>query len=153
MLALHAKAAILFERASSLQLQYNPSEYLRPILFRSYSRRCLLSVRKDMNLADATRFQQTFNNLNNAINNIAPILPSVTGPNLSRETIRRLLVVHTLCRVASILLHGTFEDQDRASNTQILTAAESVVMLLHSVNLRDFPFIDPIMGVSTHYHP
>ncbi|KAJ3769329.1 hypothetical protein FB446DRAFT_847790 [Lentinula raphanica] len=124
LLALHAKAAILFERASSLQRQYNPN----------------------MNLADATRFQQTFNNLNNAINNIAPILPSVTGPNLSRETIRRLLVVHTLCRVASILLHGTFEDQDRASNTQILTAAESVVMLLHSVNLRDFPFIDPIMG-------
>ncbi|KAJ3975380.1 hypothetical protein EV361DRAFT_509932, partial [Lentinula raphanica] len=126
LLALHAKAAILFERASSLQRQYNPN----------------------MNLADATRFQQTFNNLNNAINNIAPILPSVTGPNLSRETIRRLLVVHTLCRVASILLHGTFEDQDRASNTQILTAAESVVMLLHSVNLRDFPFIDPIMGKS-----
>ncbi|KAJ3786042.1 hypothetical protein GGU11DRAFT_772828 [Lentinula aff. detonsa] len=124
LLAVHAKAAILFERASLLQHQYRPN----------------------MNLAEATRFQQTFNNLDKAINNIATILPSLTDHNLPRNTIRRLLIVHTLCRVASILLHGIFEQQDPASQAQVIIAADSVVMLLRSVNLNDFPFIDPIMG-------
>ncbi|KAJ4472988.1 hypothetical protein J3R30DRAFT_749637 [Lentinula aciculospora] len=123
-LAIHAKAAILFERTSLLHHQYRPN----------------------MNLADATRFQQTFNNLNSAINNMAAILPPLSDHTLSRSTIRRLLIIHTLCRVASILLHGIFEQRDPTSLGQVITAAESVVMLFRSVNLTDFPFIDPIMG-------
>ncbi|KAJ3863119.1 hypothetical protein EV359DRAFT_43771, partial [Lentinula novae-zelandiae] len=122
LLAIHVKAAMLFERSSLLQRQYRPN---------------------------ATRFQQTFNNLNSAINNMAAVLPSLSDHNLSRSTIRRLLIAHTLCRVATIILHGIFEQRDPASQGQVLTAAESVVMLLKSINLTDFPFIDPIMGVST----
>ncbi|KAJ3907566.1 hypothetical protein F5879DRAFT_505716 [Lentinula edodes] len=124
LLAIHVKAAMLFERSSLLQRQYRPN----------------------MSLADATRFQQTFNNLNSAINNMTAILPSLSDHNLSRSTIRRLLIAHTLCRVATIILHGIFEQRDPASQGQVLTAAESVVMLLKSINLTDFPFIDPIMG-------
>ncbi|KAJ4463584.1 hypothetical protein C8J55DRAFT_567460 [Lentinula edodes] len=119
LLAIHVKAAMLFERSSLLQRQYRPN---------------------------ATRFQQTFNNLNSAINNMAAVLPSLSDHNLSRSTIRRLLIAHTLCRVATIVLHGIFEQRDPASQGQVLTAAESVVMLLKSINLTDFPFIDPIMG-------
>ncbi|KAF8830794.1 hypothetical protein HHX47_DHR2000919 [Lentinula edodes] len=81
-----------------------------------------------------------------AINNMAAVLPSLSDHNLSRSTIRRLLIAHTLCRVATIVLHGIFEQRDPASQGQVLTAAESVVMLLKSINLTDFPFIDPIMG-------
>ncbi|KAF9064782.1 hypothetical protein BDP27DRAFT_1450568 [Rhodocollybia butyracea] len=124
LLALHAKSAILFEKASLLRSQYNPH----------------------MALQEATRFQQTFNNLNSVINRMATSIPPLSGPNNSRSTIRILLVVHTLCRVAAIILHGTFEQSDPASHAQVLGSAESVVTLLKSVNLSDFPFIDPITG-------
>ncbi|KAE9409998.1 hypothetical protein BT96DRAFT_462751 [Gymnopus androsaceus JB14] len=96
LLALHAKAAILFERASLLRRQYQPN----------------------MSLSEATRFQQAFTNLNNAINNMATVLPSLSDPSHSRSKIRRLVVVHTLCRVATIILHGTFSQQDPSSHAQ-----------------------------------
>lgn len=105
-----------------------------------------------MSLIDATRFQQTFTNLNSVINNMATVLPSFSDPNHSRSQVRRLIVIHTLCRVATIILHGIFGQRDPSSHAQVLAAAETVAMLLRSVNLSDFPFVDPIMGVSIHFH-
>ncbi|KIK56929.1 hypothetical protein GYMLUDRAFT_204496 [Collybiopsis luxurians FD-317 M1] len=124
LLALHAKAAILFERAALLRRQHQTS----------------------MSLPEATRFQQTFNSIDRAINNMAALLPSLSNPSYSRSRLRRLLVVHTLCRAASIALHGTFSQQDPTSHAQVLAAAESITRLVRSTNLTEFPFIDPIMG-------
>ncbi|KAF5379556.1 hypothetical protein D9757_009251 [Collybiopsis confluens] len=124
LIAMHAKASILFERASLLRRQYHPN----------------------MSLTEATRFQQSFDSVNRLINAMATLLPSLTSSGHSRNNLRRWLIVHTLFRATSIVLHGIFAQQDQSSRGQVLAAAESIVGLLRSVNLSDFPFIDPIMG-------
>ncbi|KAF9259248.1 hypothetical protein L218DRAFT_671210 [Marasmius fiardii PR-910] len=120
--ALHAKAAILFEQASFLHRQYRPN----------------------LSLRDATRFQSTFNNLDHLIRRFISSLPPVTATR--PPALRRLMLIHTLARVSSIQMHYIFAAQDASSHSLILTTAESIISSLRSIELDDFPFIDPIMA-------
>ncbi|THU85456.1 hypothetical protein K435DRAFT_843254 [Dendrothele bispora CBS 962.96] len=133
LLALHAKAAILFEQASLILRQYKPN----------------------MSLQDATRFQSKFTKIDNVIRRFKSELPPIPSaadiqqaqsPSDARSTARRLLIAHTLASVASIQLHYTFANKDPGSQSQILLAAQNVVNVTQAANLEDFPFIDPIMG-------
>ncbi|KAL0568833.1 hypothetical protein V5O48_013136 [Marasmius crinis-equi] len=122
--ALHAKAAILFEQASLLLRQYG----------------------SQMNARDAAKFRINFGNLNTLIHRFISELPSMNGAG-SRTTVRRLLVIHTLARVAAIQLHYVFSAQDPNSHAIVVSNAETIVTLLRETNMSDFPFVDPIMSV------
>ncbi|KAK1232847.1 hypothetical protein PQX77_004013 [Marasmius sp. AFHP31] len=122
--ALHAKAAILFEQASRLLRQYEPN----------------------LNAREAAKFQVTFGNLNTLIHRFVSELPALSGVS-SKATLRRLLVIHTLARVAAIQLHYIFAAQNANSHAIIVSNAETIVTLLRETNMSDFPFVDPIMGV------
>ncbi|KAG7095157.1 hypothetical protein E1B28_005936 [Marasmius oreades] len=123
LLALHAKAAILFEQASFLHRQYRPN----------------------MSLKDATRFQSSFNNLDSLIRRFISKLPPIISS--SRPIVlRRLMLINTLARVSLIQMHYTFSAHDMSSRSLILTTAESIVLALRNTVLDDFPSIDPIMA-------
>uniref|UniRef100_A0A0W0F8G0 Zn(2)-C6 fungal-type domain-containing protein n=1 Tax=Moniliophthora roreri TaxID=221103 RepID=A0A0W0F8G0_MONRR len=125
LMALHAKAAILFEQASVLLRKYQPN----------------------MELRDAVKYQSTFNNLNQTIQRFLTMLPAL-NPNAPTALYRKQLVIHTLARISAIQLHYIFAAQDATSHSLIVSNAEYIVATLRGgPNLSEFPFIDPIMGV------
>ena len=99
-----------------------------------------------MDVREAAKFQVTFGNLNTVIHRFISGLPPVAGVT-SSTTRRRLLVIHTLARVAVIQLHYIFFAQDPNSHATVLSNAQVVTSLLRETDMSDFPFIDPIMGV------
>jgi hypothetical protein len=62
-----------------------------------------------------------------------------------------LLVIHTLAHVATIQLHNPFCLNSDGSRARAGSAAMAVVGLLRQTNLRNFGYIDAIVGVSTFF--
>jgi hypothetical protein len=60
---------------------------------------------------------------------------------------RDLLVIHSLAHVATIQLHNPFVGDVDASRVRALDAARAVVARLAQMPVREFGYINPIMGV------
>ena len=60
-----------------------------------------------------------------------------------------IALVHTLARVAAIQLHHQFASKERNSHEKCLKAAREVTTIVRQLTEYDYPFLDPIIGVST----
>ncbi|KAJ6549495.1 hypothetical protein B0H10DRAFT_1288223 [Mycena sp. CBHHK59/15] len=118
--ALHAKAGILFEQASRLASQY----------------------RLTMGTEHAHQFFAFFNSMDNLIEKF-----KVTLPAMQSHPTREMLVVHSLVHVATVQLHNRFVVDIPSSRVLELSAAHSIVADLSIVDVNEFGYIDPIMGI------
>ncbi|KAJ6508403.1 hypothetical protein C8R45DRAFT_815075, partial [Mycena sanguinolenta] len=119
-LALHAKASLLFKQASRLAAQYRP----------------------DMN--NKRQFYASFKSADSLIERFKLDLPTVH----SRST-REIIVIHSLAHVATIQLHNPFVVDTDASRSRVVASARTIVANLAQVPLDRFVHIDPILGVSS----
>ncbi|KAJ7838828.1 Zn(2)-Cys(6) binuclear cluster domain-containing protein [Mycena leptocephala] len=127
MAALHAKAAILFEQAASLAGRYRPQ----------------------INADQLTQFYLSFNSLDVLLEGFKPRIPTVpvsVHHDQNLNSMRDLLVIHSLAHVATIQLHNPFVGDVDASRVRALDAARAVVARLAQMPVREFGYINPIMG-------
>jgi len=107
----------------------------------------------DMTREETNTFRTTFSTLDKLIDETRHSL--ITPDQIVNPTtpmIRTLVVAHSLVHAATMQLHNLFaQDNDHAKNKS-LSAARSVLQIIGSLNLRDFPYINPIMGVSLSQH-
>ncbi|KAF7332438.1 Zn(2)-C6 fungal-type domain-containing protein [Mycena kentingensis (nom. inval.)] len=120
--ALHAKAAILFERASRLIQAYHPN----------------------MPPADLNSFLLAFTNIDTVIQQFRQLIPQQPRNHAQ-------LLVYVLAGVAAIQLHNPFVGEANTSRQRAISAARDVVTALANVP-RDGTdssalVVDPIMGV------
>ncbi|KAJ7288140.1 Zn(2)-Cys(6) binuclear cluster domain-containing protein [Mycena rebaudengoi] len=119
-IALYAKASILFERVSALVSHYHPA----------------MSEKEQLE-----RFRVSFSSLATLIDRVKRSLPPVES-----HTNRRMLVIHSLVHVATIQLHNRFVGQNPQSRIKELSAARCFVEDLSKVDVKAFVYVDPIMG-------
>ncbi|KAJ7266989.1 hypothetical protein B0H12DRAFT_1099064 [Mycena haematopus] len=120
LIALHAKAAIAFEQASQLAARSTETTTLQ----------------------DPETFTAAFNTLDGVIETLKQTLPPL-GKNGSHSL---LLVIHSLVQVAIIQLHNPFFFKHDLSRSRAISAAMTVVESVRQTNLRDFGYIDAIVG-------
>ncbi|KAI0741711.1 hypothetical protein C8Q80DRAFT_1110202, partial [Daedaleopsis nitida] len=122
-LAMLAKAAILYEGATRLASRYNPFE-----------------------LAS----QATFLSLDNRIERFKQALPRIEGINQTRaDAVRGTIFIHALAHCASIQLHTPVTQNVPSANSRTFQAAHAAVRNLRRLNdLRVLQCVNPFMGVS-----
>jgi hypothetical protein len=64
-----------------------------------------------------------------------------------------LLVIHTMTHAATIQRHSQFCLESDVSRTRSLSAATAIVTLLRQSEVREFKYVDPIMGVRKSNRP
>ncbi|KAI0955774.1 hypothetical protein AcV7_006349 [Taiwanofungus camphoratus] len=120
--ALRAKAAAVFERATYLASQWTP------------------------NVANVEQFSLQFVVLDNLIDRFtASLLPIHVSAD--RFVARDLLCTHTLARVATIQLHRNFSPTEGLAESKELVAAKAASAVLNSVNLAELTYVDPIFAI------
>ncbi|KAK0495953.1 hypothetical protein EDD18DRAFT_225375 [Armillaria luteobubalina] len=123
-LALHAKASILFEQAS-----------------RFGSR-----VHRGMNSAQVNGFKETFASFSNILEGFLQRLP--TFQVLMRlSTPASAVMIYTLAHATVILLHFPVRSLNPNSLERMGTAAIEITRVFSMMDIATFPFIDAIMGV------
>ncbi|KAI0825656.1 hypothetical protein BC629DRAFT_1434266 [Irpex lacteus] len=123
LLALRAKAAILFERSSQLAERWNPN---------------------DLN------FQAQFVSLDTRIEQLKAVLPALDDISADRtrsQQLRELLVIYTLNYTAKLQLHARLEPTWDVDRSKALNAAVSAARLLQTINVGHLKFVDPLMGM------
>ncbi|KAJ7359757.1 hypothetical protein DFH08DRAFT_416546, partial [Mycena albidolilacea] len=120
-IALHAKAAIVFEQASRLAARFTED----------------IAVRKSPNM-----FTAEFSHLDGVIESLKQALPPLE-PNGSQLL---PLVIHSLAQVATIQLHNPFCLKHDHSRSCAISAAMAVVEFVRQTNLGDVRYIDAIVG-------
>lgn len=144
-LALRAKAAALFERATRVASQNTPGTFF------------FLSENVVFMVADY--YEQSgnidnvyveFHRLDNLLKRFMEALLPLNRPEVATnpEATASLLVTHTYIRVAMIRLHASRDAVTSNHQGDDLIAARQVAALLASVRLEDLPFLDPVLGVS-----
>ncbi|KAJ7449051.1 Zn(2)-Cys(6) binuclear cluster domain-containing protein [Mycena galericulata] len=118
--ALHAKAAVVFEQASRLSSRYTES---------------VAAGNRNMSSDD-------FSKLDGVIEAFKLTLPRVK-PDATQPLV---LVVHTLAHVATIQLHNPFCMKSNVSRDRAVSASMAIVTLLRQMNVREFGYIDAIVG-------
>ncbi|KAK7035686.1 Zn(2)-C6 fungal-type domain-containing protein [Favolaschia claudopus] len=123
--AMFAKAAILWQRADELARTWKPG----------------------MLPQSAASFSNDFKRLDALIDRLRD---SLVSPNqMSRPTsamTRTLVVAHSIAHSATVRLHSLFAHTDSSSKRKRLAAARSVLGIIAAVPLRNFAYINPIMG-------
>ncbi|KAI0790660.1 hypothetical protein C8Q75DRAFT_97432 [Abortiporus biennis] len=133
-LALRAKGAALFEKATRLASQWTPGM----VNFDAY-------------------YLEVFQ-VDNLIRRFAETLLPLTTPEVTAnpEITANLIVTHTFACVSAIRLHSNFDIIGAATNPTGLSAgieksdliaARAAVVFIDSVHLEDLPFLDPIVAV------
>ncbi|THU93220.1 hypothetical protein K435DRAFT_670569, partial [Dendrothele bispora CBS 962.96] len=122
-LALHAKACILFEQSHELSSRFSPS-------LSSQSTQKWVEICTSLRTL-ARRFQSEL-----------PRIETAPSPAVSRQ----LLVIHTLTYVTKIRILSLMSWDPSGEATR--RAALEAVYLVKKVDLHETTFIDPIMGVS-----
>ncbi|KAL1949573.1 hypothetical protein VTO73DRAFT_8454 [Trametes versicolor] len=120
-LALRAKAAILFERATALASEWSSTT------------------------TDRTEFYGRFALLDGLIDRFIATVPPIdrTGnPDVALTS----LVTHTLARAATIQLRSSFRDYDRVNDGKDLVAAQTAAVILESFNIVS-RHVDPILAI------
>ncbi|KAJ7726677.1 Zn(2)-Cys(6) binuclear cluster domain-containing protein [Mycena maculata] len=118
--ALHAKAGVVFEQASRLAARYTESTAL----------------------GNRTTNSDEFSKLDGVIEAFKRTLPRIR-PDATQPLV---LVIHTLAHVATIQLHNPFSMKSSTSRSRAGSAAMAVVTLLRQMNVREFGYIDAIVG-------
>ncbi|KAK7052741.1 fungal-trans domain-containing protein, partial [Favolaschia claudopus] len=118
--ALHAKATILFDKASRLGWTY----------------------RLDLPNRDLQQFYAAFTAIDTRIESFKLQIPPVEFNPTSRE----LLLVHCLAHAATIQLHSPLAGDGDAPRLRVLDTARAVVRCLQAVPLQALGLVDPIMG-------
>ncbi|KAI0676078.1 hypothetical protein C8Q78DRAFT_1104482 [Trametes maxima] len=118
MLAMHAKAAILYEGATRLASRYNPS-----------SQASLLSLDNRIE-----RFKQ-------ALSQIERFDPTRV------DILRAALLVHTLSQCATIQLHTPLVQDRVTANSRTYQAAHAAVRTLRGVNIGVLNCVNPFIGI------
>ncbi|OSD05459.1 hypothetical protein PYCCODRAFT_1239826 [Trametes coccinea BRFM310] len=117
-LAMHAKAAILYEGATRLASRYNPSS------------------------------QAAFLSLDNRIERFRQALPRLERLDQSRaDTLRTGLLVHTLSHCASIQLHTPLVQDRVTANSRTYQAAHAAVKALRSIDVGILGCVNPFLGI------
>ncbi|THG98268.1 hypothetical protein EW026_g3892 [Hermanssonia centrifuga] len=121
LLALRAKASILYEKSAQIAAHWNPN---------------------------APGFQDHFVALDNRINQFKGVLPSLRQAAQTRpDLVRGLLTVHILINCATMQLHAPWIQPGNPINRKSLTAARTAVTSLQKVNISQLGYIDPFMGI------
>ncbi|KAJ7068727.1 hypothetical protein C8F01DRAFT_1119122 [Mycena amicta] len=115
--ALHAKAAILFERASQIAVAYRP--HMPP--------------------EELNRFFLEFTNVDTVIQQFRRTLPQQPRDHTQ-------LLAHVLTCVAAIQLHNVFVGEADSSRQRVLEAARDVVAVIGAVRQLKLSDVDPILG-------
>ncbi|KAI9060917.1 hypothetical protein FKP32DRAFT_994942 [Trametes sanguinea] len=117
-LAMHAKAAILYEGATRLASRYNPSS------------------------------QAAFLSLDNRIERFRQALPRLERLDQSRaDAVRTGLLVHTLSHCASIQLHTPLVQDRVTANSRTYQAAHAAVRALRSIDDGILGCVNPFLGI------
>ncbi|KAJ7599192.1 Zn(2)-Cys(6) binuclear cluster domain-containing protein [Mycena floridula] len=119
-LALYAKATILFEQSARLVQHYH----------------------EEMSPEDMVQFGSAFTSLNNVISRFLQVLPNA-GVQFPPSV---LLAIATLSNVAALQLHQPFIAQDPASHERFVESAKSIVHIMKDLRPHHFTIINPIMG-------
>ncbi|KAF5377366.1 hypothetical protein D9757_008016 [Collybiopsis confluens] len=122
LLALYAKAAVLFEQTTLFWKRYSRSEHRSP--------------------EEVQEFQRLSSLLTQLIAQIPPIESRV-----STGIKKRLLIVHTLTRVTMIRLYSTFGTRNPSSRSIFLEMLEGMMHGLDNVDFNSVTFLDPVMAV------
>ncbi|KAF7360101.1 Zn(2)-C6 fungal-type domain-containing protein [Mycena venus] len=120
-IALHAKAAIVFEQASRLAARFTERVALR----------------------NPNTFTTEIGKLDGVIETLKQMLPPLEPDSGSQSL---LLVIHSLVQVATIQLHNPFCLRHDLSRSRTVTAAMAIVELVGQTNLDDLGYIDAIVG-------
>ncbi|KAI0630866.1 hypothetical protein C8Q77DRAFT_1160374 [Trametes polyzona] len=117
-LAIHAKAAILYEGATRLASRYNPSS------------------------------QPTLLSLDSRIERFKHALPRLERLDPSRvDILRSVLLVHTLSQCATIQLHTPLVQDRVTANSRTYLAAHAAVKALRCVNVGILACVNPFVGI------
>ncbi|CDO73351.1 hypothetical protein BN946_scf185008.g114 [Trametes cinnabarina] len=118
LLAMHAKAAILYEGATRLASRYNPSS------------------------------QAAFLSLDNRIERFRQALPGLDRFDPGRvDTLRTALLIHTLAHCASIQLHTPLIQDHVTANSRTYQAAHAAVKTLRSIDVGILSCVNPFIGI------
>jgi len=144
-IALHAKASILFEQSFELTRSYDSSKLVRSISVKYH-------LNNFTNLAPPSETIQTWllkwNTLQTLTQRFQSEVPSVESAE-SAAASRRLLVIHTLLCVTKIRVLRPLPAQVYdVSNENIRKVAIEAALLIRRVDLRETAFIDPTLAVS-----
>jgi hypothetical protein len=143
--AMNVKASILFHKAAYLSGQWSPGKYYTA---NSSNPIPLNSVALDMHYREIQSYFASFQALNYLIDKFRATLPPLSQFDSNHTKARTLIVTHALTDAATIKLHGTFASADLTCKQNCLTAARAMVRF-GTVNIHDFRYINPIMGVSS----
>ncbi|KAI0358120.1 hypothetical protein OH77DRAFT_1494441 [Trametes cingulata] len=117
-LAMHAKAAILYEGATRLASRYNPSS------------------------------QAMFLSLDNRIEQFKQALPRIERFDPARvDIVRAVLLVHTLSQCATIQLHTPLVQDRVTANSRTYQAAHAAMRTLRGVNVEILNCVNPFAGI------
>ncbi|PCH40360.1 hypothetical protein WOLCODRAFT_117137 [Wolfiporia cocos MD-104 SS10] len=119
--ALHAKAAALFERAADMASRF-------------------------LTATDTEQFAAEFVALDSIIDHFSNSLMPV-NMSAGLDATRRLLVTHTLARVATIQLHQRLREMEALTESKDVSAAKAAASLLDGVSMGQVGYISPILGL------
>ncbi|KAK0469356.1 uncharacterized protein EV420DRAFT_25805 [Desarmillaria tabescens] len=122
--ALHAKASILYEQASRVGAQFRPG----------------------MQQQEAARFFATFSTLERVIQRFLEELPSLIAM-AGQSSLGTTVVVHTLAQMAMIQLHAPFLARNPSSHGRTVTGFRAIAQIIQSIDISRSLFLDPIVGV------
>jgi hypothetical protein len=103
----------------------------------------------DMTYEETNIFRTTFSSLDKLIDKTRRLL--ITPDHIANPTtamIRTLVVAHSLVHAATMQLYNPFAQENDHAKNKSLSAARAVLQIIGSLNIRDFTYINPIMGVS-----
>ncbi|KAK0192715.1 hypothetical protein F5146DRAFT_979229 [Armillaria mellea] len=122
--ALHAKASILFEQASRFGSKVHPG----------------------MNSAQVNHFKATFASFSNVLERFIERLPTFQAM-LTLSTPATAVMIYTLAHATVIFLHFPVRSLNPNSWERMDRAAFAITQVLNAMNIADFPFVDAIMGI------
>lgn len=124
LIALHAKASILYEQASRVGVRFRPG----------------------MQQQEAARFFATFSTLERVIQRFLEELPSPMTM-AAQSSPGATIVIHTLAQMSMIQLHAPFLARNPSSHGRTVEGFRAIVKIIQSVDISRSLFLDPIVGV------
>ncbi|KAJ4477142.1 hypothetical protein J3R30DRAFT_170644 [Lentinula aciculospora] len=124
-LALYVKAAVLFEQTTMFWKRYSNNAQAQA-------------------LTRSLEFHGSYRTLYNLLTDLLNKIPPIRGPH---EAKTRLLVIHTLVRVAIIRLQCTLGADNPSNQSSFLDMANGIIECLGKIDLDSTVFLDPIMAV------
>lgn len=142
---MYSKASTLFERAA-----YQAYQYSHSMVFSRWVHSCILKFHvADMGPNEAAIFTSSFAALNGSITRFVVDLPPISQLEMTLPAaIRTIFITHTLAHSASLRLHMIFADADDHSREKCVASAVEIMTLVQNVDLQNFQYINPIVGVS-----